>query len=58
MPPGNDAKIADDSLALQSATWQVLFQTVYVTLSTIPRLHEPCLPIPEGEHALDGSPDG
>lgn len=47
MPPGDYAEIADDSPALQSATWQVLFETVSVTLSTTPRLHEPCLPIPE-----------
>ena len=57
MPPGNYAKIVDDSLALQSATWQMLFRTVCVTLSTIPELHEPCLLLPEEEHVLDGSPD-
>lgn len=57
MPPGNYAKIADDSLALQSAAWQGLFQTVCVTLSTIPRPFEPCLSIPQGEPVLDGGSD-
>lgn len=57
MPPGNYAKIADDSLALQSAAWQPLFQTVCVTLSVIPRPFEPCLPIPQGEPVLGGGSD-